>query len=65
MGVDDAKARQQLLERWTAEQRGVNQPAARAPSRTREALTRLRYRLGARSHRLMNLVFERGIQTAG
>jgi SAM-dependent methyltransferase len=65
MDVDDAEARQRLLESWAAEQRRASKPTPRGPSRTKQALSSARYRLTAKSQRLADRLFDRGLDTAG
>src|SRR4051794_3861830 len=62
MGVQDDDARQHLLDDWAADQRQKGQPG---PSRARRLATRWRNRVAARSQRLADRVFDRGLNTAG
>jgi SAM-dependent methyltransferase len=63
MSTDDAKAGNELLERWAAEQRKTH-AAARPPSRARLAGARLSHRVATGYRRLANRILDRGLDTS-
>jgi SAM-dependent methyltransferase len=63
--TDDVKARQALLEGWTADQHRSHLPPG-SPSRTRRGMRMaVRYYLVGHSQRLADRVFDRGLGTSG